>query len=708
MAGKHDSATATEPSWRPFAQKLSGFMRHGSTKNRKVSPSQPVVNAGDDKISVFKLGRNRSQKSPPAETTVEFKPLEVDISKLESIRLAEGWLEVEQPKKPDPEQLKKKPLPKPPPSSATPIADLFASKSDFDLPGLSGTTNEAQSPIARKPVPTSPAATTTTITSTTATTTKPPATHAATYSILERGRPIEPKDIIPDTTADADADVDATTQSSNAQKRRSLQSSQSNVPPPSSWSNATGASKWAGKNDNRHSMFAIVPTPTGNTRIDVASRLQTPRSASATPLDRIQAWQKSITSAPMAPAGSMAPPPVPNAALGTPQASASVRKVSPRGLAGNRLAWIRELEEKKSSDLRKDVGVLKKQAGSVSDKLAMFETKGTSNGGVGRLPPLSRSNSTTSRMSSVGLKSTTTSSAWDNTAATPRTSIDTTRSSHRNSGVLSYYDESFREKMEGLVAGLAEKEDEKAKEAEAVPRKRRITASFVSVEGKKGIQAAIAASAATRDAQPDAEQEAKKEEEPVVATEAPAAEAQEEVPAQEVETATKTEEAEVAAPAVEAEEIVAPVVEAEKAVTPEVPAQAEEVAVEAEELKVSEPEVVVPEVAEEKEVEKVAEELPAQEEPVVSQPEPEIATEQVEPVEETVVAEPVEQAVETVVSEPVVSTPEPAVVDEVVAEEIVPVIEEPQKELIKDVEAPVSVQQEVQEVTPEVGAKIDI
>ncbi|KAK8877738.1 hypothetical protein PGQ11_002684 [Apiospora arundinis] len=739
MAGKHDSATATEPSWRPFAQKLSGFMRHGSTKNRKVSPSQPVVNAGDDKISVFKLGRNRSQKSPPAETTVEFKPLEVDISKLESIRLAEGWLEVEQPKKPDPEQLKKKPLPKPPPSSATPIADLFASKSDFDLPGLSGqdrgrrhthmflgssgTTNEAQSPIARKPVPTSPAATTTTITSTTtATTTKPPATHAATYSILERGRPIEPKDIIPDTTADADADVDATTQSSNAQKRRSLQSSQSNVPPPSSWSNATGASKWAGKNDNRHSMFAIVPTPTGNTRIDVASRLQTPRSASATPLDRIQAWQKSITSAPMAPAGSMAPPPVPNAALGTPQASASVRKVSPRGLAGNRLAWIRELEEKKSSDLRKDVGVLKKQAGSVSDKLAMFETKGTSNGGVGRLPPLSRSNSTTSRMSSVGLKSTTTSSAWDNTAATPRTSIDTTRSSHRNSGVLSYYDESFREKMEGLVAGLAEKEDEKAKEAEAVPRKRRITASFVSVEGKKGIQAAIAASAATRDAQPDAEQqEAKKEEEPVVATEAPAAEAQEEVPAQDVETATKTEEAEVAAPAVEAEEIVAPVVQAEKAVeettpepaqveevTPEVPAQAEEVVVEAEELKVSEPEVVVPEVAEVIEVEKVAEELPAQEEPVVSQSEPEVAAEQVEPVEETVVAEPVEQVTETVVSEPVVSTPEPAVVDEVVAEEIVPVIEEPQKELIKDVEAPVSVQEEVQEVTPEAGAKIDI
>ncbi|KAK7973624.1 RNA polymerase III transcription factor tfiiic [Apiospora arundinis] len=709
MAGKHDSATATEPSWRPFAQKLSGFMRHGSTKNRKVSPSQPVVNAGDDKISVFKLGRNRSQKSPPAETTVEFKPLEVDISKLESIRLAEGWLEVEQPKKPDPEQLKKKPLPKPPPSSATPIADLFASKSDFDLPGLSGqdrgrrhthmflgssgTTNEAQSPIARKPVPTSPAATTTTITSTTtATTTKPPATHAATYSILERGRPIEPKDIIPDTTADADADPEQ-------------------CATPSSWSNATGASKWAGKNDNRHSMFAIVPTPTGNTRIDVASRLQTPRSASATPLDRIQAWQKSITSAPMAPAGSMAPPPVPNAALGTPQASASVRKVSPRGLAGNRLAWIRELEEKKSSDLRKDVGVLKKQAGSVSDKLAMFETKGTSNGGVGRLPPLSRSNSTTSRMSSVGLKSTTTSSAWDNTAATPRTSIDTTRSSHRNSGVLSYYDESFREKMEGLVAGLAEKEDEKAKEAEAVPRKRRITASFVSVEGKKGIQAAIAASAATRDAQPDAEQqEAKKEEEPVVATEAPAAEAQEEVPAQDVETATKTEEAEVAAPAVEAEEIVAPVVQAEKAVeettpepaqveevTPEVPAQAEEVVVEAEELKVSEPEVVVPEVAEVIEVEKVAEELPAQEEPVVSQSEPEVAAEQVEPVEETVVAEPVEQVTET-----------PAVVDEVVAEEIVPVIEEPQKELIKDVEAPVSVQEEVQEVTPEAGAKIDI
>ncbi|KAK8109404.1 hypothetical protein PG999_007541 [Apiospora kogelbergensis] len=736
MAGKHESgtATATEPSWRPFAQKLSGFMRHGSTKNRKVSPSQPVVNAGDDKISVFKLGRNKSNsKSPAAETTLEFKPLEVDISKLESMRLAEGWLEVEKPKKPDPEQLKKKPLPKPPPSSATPIADLFASKSEYDLSGLSGQdrsrrhthmflggtggTDDAHS-IARKPVPTSPAATTTTtITSTTATTAKPPATHAATYSILERGRPIEPKDILPADPAD-----DTTTQSSIPQKRRSLQSSQSNVPPPSSWSNATGASKFAAakNNDNRHSMFAIVPTPTGNTRIDVGSRLQTPRSASATPLDRIQAWQKSITSAPVTPtaAGSMAPPPAPNAAaaaLGTPQPAASVRKVSPRGLAGNRLAWIRELEEKKSSDLRKDVGVLKKQAGSVSDKLAMFENKGVSGiggGGVGRLPPLSRSNSTTSRMSSVGLKSTTTSSAWDAAAATPRTSIDTTRSSHRNSGgVMSYYDESFREKMEGLVAAIADKDDEEAKKVEAPPRKRRITASFHSVEGgKKAAAAAVAATAAERDAKPE-EQEPKKEEEPVAA-EAPVA-AQEDVAAPEAE-ATKTEEAEVEVPAVEATEVDVPVVEAEKVeetpepaqveeVTPEVSSQTDEVAAAVEEPKVSEPEVVAPEVAEEKEVEKVAEQLPSQEEPVVSQPEPEVATQQ---------AEPVEQVAETVVSEPAVSAPEPVVAEEAVAEEMVPVemvpvFEESQtKELVKDEEAPVPVQ--VQEETPEAGAKIDI
>ncbi|KAK8074361.1 hypothetical protein PG994_005260 [Apiospora phragmitis] len=650
MAGKHESATATatatEPSWRPF-QKLSGFMRHGSTKNRKVSPSQPVVQVGDDRHSVFRLGRNRSgQKSPSTESTIEFKPLEVDISKLESIRLAEAWLEQEPPpKKPDPEQLKKKPLPKPPPVSSTPIADLFASKAEFDsgLPDRGrrhthlflGAT-DAQT-IARKPVPTSPAPTTTTTqtTTTTITTREPPATHSATYSILERGRPIEPKDIIPlEPAADAAVDDAAPAQSSVAQKRRSLQSSQSNaVPPRSSWSSA---SKPVTGFDTRHSMFAsVTPTPTGRIDVGTSRPIQTPRSASTTPLDRIQAWQKSITSAPTA------PPPA--NALGTPQGSAPVRKVSPRGLAGNRLAWIRELEEKKSSDLRKDVGVLKKQAGSVSDKLAMFENKGTSGPTSNpRLPPLSRSNSTTSRMSSVGLKSTTTSSAWDrdNATATPRTSIDTTRSSHHNSGVLSYYDDSFREKMEGLVANLAEKDDED--KTAPVPRKRRITASFVSVEGgKKAAQAMAAAGTAKQedavvsDAKP--EEDEKKAEEPVVA-------AQEET--------VKAEEAPEATPAVEPEQVDAPVVdEAEKAsetvepaqveeVTPEVPAKVE-VEVEAQ------PEVAAPEVAEEEKEEKVAEELPSQEEPAVPQPEPEVAMEQPEPVEQVAetlaVAGPAEQ-----------------------------------------------------------------
>ncbi|KAK8023513.1 hypothetical protein PG993_011579 [Apiospora rasikravindrae] len=620
MAGKHESATATatatatEPSWRPFAQKLSGFMRHGSiTKNRKVSPSQPVAQVGDiDRApSVFRLGRNRSQqKSPTTESTIEFKPLEVDISKLESMRLAEGWLEQEPPpKKPDPEQLKKKPLPKPPPASSTPIADLFASKAEFDS-GLN-LQDHAQT-IARKPVPTSPAPTTTTTQTTTTTTTttperQPPATHAATYSILERGRPIEPKDIIPQEPV-ADLAGNATpTQSSIAQKRRSLQSSQSN----------------AFAIDNRHSMFASAALSTSG-RIDTSATrpIQTPRSASANPVDRIQAWQKSITSAPMAPP--------PSNALGTPQTSAPVRKVSPKGLAGNRLAWIRELEEKKSSDLRKDVGVLKKQAGSVSNKLAMFENKGASASAAAsnpRLPPLSRSNSTTSRMSSVGLKSTTT---WDkdNATATPRTSIDTTRSSHRNSGVMSYYDESFREKMEGLVANLAEKDDED--KTAPVPRKRRITASFVSVEGgKKAAQAMAAAGVAAAAAKQedaaapvsDAKPEEKKAEEPVVAAQ---------------EDATKTEEAAAAepTPAVEAEQVDAPAVEeAEKASETVEPAQAEEVTpevpveVEAE----AQPEVAAPEVAEEEK---------AVEEPIVAQPEPEVA------------AEPVEQAAEEAVVVP--------------------------------------------------------
>ncbi|KAK7973533.1 hypothetical protein PG988_007667 [Apiospora saccharicola] len=361
MAGKHDSATvtatSTEPSWRPFAQKLSGFMRHGSTKNRKVSPSQPVQNVGDidrrdlDRRSVFNLGRNNSYKAPSAtETTFEFKPLEVDLSKLENMRLAEGWLEQRPPtpKKPapDPEQLKKKPLPKPPPSSSTPIADLFASKAEFDS-GLSLSTRRHTHLFLDR------------------------AAGAASGSggILERGRPIEPKDVIP---AEPVAALPNESSASIAQKRRSLQSSQSNAGPNTSWSSASKPATV----DNRHTMFAAPVAASTTGRIEAGER-PTTQSAAANPLDRIQAWQKSITSAPMAPP--------PSNALGTPQASAPVRKVSPRGLAGNRLAWIRELEEKKSNDLRKDIGVLKKQAGGVSSKLAMFENKG----GSSAAPPTS-------------------------------------------------------------------------------------------------------------------------------------------------------------------------------------------------------------------------------------------------------------------------------------------------------------------------------
>ncbi|KAK7916829.1 hypothetical protein PG985_010437 [Apiospora marii] len=675
MAGKHDSATATatatEASWRPFAQKLSGFMRHGSTKNRKVSPSQPVQNVGDiDRRSVFKLGRNSSYKAPSAtETTFEFKPLEVDISKLESMRLAEGWLEKEPPpRKPDPEQLKKKPLPQPPPSSSTPIADLFASKAEFDS-GLSLSTrrhthlfldraaaasnNDAQT-IARKPVPTSPAPTTTT--TTTEPTRQPPATHQATYSILERGRPVEPKDVIP---AEPVAALPTESQSSIAQKRRSLQSSQSNAGPSTPWSSASNKPTTLGGLDNRHSMFAAPVAASTTGRIEAgesASRPTTRSAPAANPLDRIQAWQKSITSAPVAPPPSNA--------------------VSPRGLAGNRLAWIRELEEKKSNDLRKDIGVLKKQAGGVSSKLAMFENKGNSSSAAPtsnpRMPPLSRSNSTTSRMSSVGLKSTTTNQ--DNATATPRTSIDTTRSSvHRNSGVMSYYDDSFREKMEGLVSQLAEKDDEEKNKANPAPRKRRITASFVSVEGgRKAAQAMAAAMLSGEKPQVAADSEAKAEEEKSVEAEKEAS--KEEV--SKVEAAEPTPEPEQVEEAEKVEETAAPA-EVEEVAAVETPAEAE-----------AQPEAAAPEVAEEK----VAEEVPAQEEPVVAEPEPEVAAEQSEPVveeaaEEAPVAEPVAVEQETQEAEAAVEVPLPESDDEATVADEKSVFESVFEDAVEDQQA---------------------
>ncbi|KAK7753504.1 hypothetical protein SLS62_004579 [Diatrype stigma] len=480
MAGKHDSA---EPSWRPLAQKLSGFMKHSSAKPKKA----PETTTVDEKSSVFKFKRQKKTSSP--ETAPHFEPLEVDVDILEAFRLSEGWLETntrnpaDQKRDPNRNQSGEQQRPPDRSNSSTPIGDMFAAKksaliaSDSAELGRSGSHNHNRSssrPFSMLETEIS-----------TYGRASPDSSRdgSATGSILDRGRPVEPRRYVTDplvkTKSLKQELAEAAEAAASASSAQQLQAPKT-----------VDTSK-------RHSMYAGV-TPSLNNIPTRTKPVQAPTtSTSAVPVDRIKTWQKSVTSAPMG------PPPPPstslNPGLSSSAAAGSVRKVSPRGMTGNRLAWIRELEEKKSSAASQNAAPGPKKLGSVSDRLAMFEQKqaglagasASASSSASRLPPsssLTRSNSTvsTSRLSSTGLESV--SSAYggrgDNgsVAATPRTSIDTVRSSHRASSVLSYYDESFRGKMESIVGDYD-------KDKADAQKKQRVTTQFVPVKGEKeGLQ----------------------------------------------------------------------------------------------------------------------------------------------------------------------------------------------------------------------------
>ncbi len=497
MVGKHD--TTAEPSRRrPLALKLSGLItRHSSTKGKK-SPVTATV--ADEKASVFKFKRQRKTLSP--EIAPEFEPLEVDLAKLEAFRLSEGWLET-QTRDPDHDRTQQEQHPPPP---TTPIADLFSNKSVLDVsasvvelgPSFSSLRTrtssrpfsmiETQRPIYIDDTP-------------------------ATGSILDRGRPVESRRYVSDplkktkglrnepTPQDGTAAVGKITTPEYPPLERPHQDGSSSVTTESSTALQPQPPKIVGA--GRHSMHAGV-TPSLKKVPETTGAAQAPTSTSAMPLERIQTWRKSVTSSPMSAASSTSSLASTQAAAALPsQAPApTARRVSTRGGVGNRLAWIRELEEKKSGSLSRDIGVLKKQAGSVSDKLAMFEgKKGLTAPSASRLPPLTRSNSTASRLSSAALSSTgpsstgleSTSSTYGSIAASPRTSIDTIRSSHRASSVMSFYDDSFREKMETVVSGYATDKDGRSSSSssssENTEKKSRITAQFVSVKPSEKMDA---------------------------------------------------------------------------------------------------------------------------------------------------------------------------------------------------------------------------
>ncbi|KAK1623680.1 hypothetical protein BDP81DRAFT_399356 [Colletotrichum phormii] len=198
--------------------------------------------------------------------------------------------------------------------------------------------------------------------------------------------------------------------------------------------------------------------------------------------DRRRSWQPAPTSVPSASGTptSSGPPSASAPWRGRDLDGSSTKRASSR-IASDRLAWIRELEEgkKKKSTINGDLPVLRNMQGSVADKLAKFEQQKQQQQ-MQQQVPLTRSNSTRSRISSVA---DTTFSSY-NGPATARSSLDTCRTS----SVFSHYDDSFREKMEIITGATNKTADE---ENEEKPALNKVTSTFVSIEKKEPIAAPV-------------------------------------------------------------------------------------------------------------------------------------------------------------------------------------------------------------------------
>lgn len=137
------------------------------------------------------------------------------------------------------------------------------------------------------------------------------------------------------------------------------------------------------------------------------------------------------------------------------------RHASTRVSDGKRLAWIKELEERKESKfgLNRELPVLRKMEGSVADKLARFERLAQQPDDVTALQRVTRTRSDSissqrSFLTSAGSRP----ASWYQSGSTIATTARTSTDSHRPPSVLLNYNETFREKMQ-IVAGKYNKLD---------------------------------------------------------------------------------------------------------------------------------------------------------------------------------------------------------------------------------------------------------
>ncbi|RBR18874.1 uncharacterized protein FIESC28_05796 [Fusarium coffeatum] len=283
-------------------------------------------------------------------------------------------------------------------------------------------------------------------------------------SVLDRGRPVEPRHLIHQPaqrtkrkslplelmfTAPASNEGPSDTATSNNDTTTKI-----DVASPSSFQES---SPWTAEHRRRSTIRIVDRSPTR------ADETKTETTSTTTPQDEPQPRvSQSIPRKPVAPAPAptaMQPPSTTtttnNNNSDTPY-STSVTRLKPKqpSKLSDRLSWIKNLEEKNNDRPNKDLAELPKRAGSVSDKLAMFEKKNMTAANKQHLlaPTRTYSSSHSSTYSSTynsargreSIFSTDSNPAVSST----RTSIDTT---HRASSVMSYYDDSFRQKLESLV-----------------------------------------------------------------------------------------------------------------------------------------------------------------------------------------------------------------------------------------------------------------
>ncbi|KAF4423141.1 hypothetical protein FACUT_10565 [Fusarium acutatum] len=424
MAGNKTSSSNSndKPLWRPLAHKLSSLIPLRRLNKAKSKPDVRSDHAAQSNASDFRL--------------------DVQLNGLESLRLPSSWLL--QPKDADKQQ-------QPVDASSARLSHHFSRKpvnrNEASRPLTfidSSDADQHQARASALEALNSPDASTT-------------------PSILDRGRPVEARHLIHQPVKNLKnhrkslpLDLETMFQApnedhdSNALRTATIRlvPNESLITTPSTPS-VKESPRWTAEREARLAM-PPPPRPLSTSPID-SSSTATPSKAIQIPRNPQQALKKPT---------SLGPPPKatesPSSETQTPLARVNSKRP---GALSDRLAWMRKLEEKDTTKPNNDLTALQKRAGSVSDKLAMFEKKNlsvTSASSSSKRLQLPARN--TSSQYSASVRESIFSADGSAYAPSPRTSMDTTRTS----SVMSYYDDSFREKLESIVG----QEPEANKQAE--------------------------------------------------------------------------------------------------------------------------------------------------------------------------------------------------------------------------------------------------